>query len=95
MLGAKGSEPEGLSGGPGHPVLEGATVASRGFKSNPSGVVVTFQIEELPDGSFAGIIFEPWNENNPALVGDGATRTEAQAKVVAHIESDTHGAPGG
>ena len=83
------------SGGPGRPVAEGGEVVLRGFKSNPQGVKISFQIEKLPDGQFAGIIFEPWNGNNPALVGDGATREAARDATLAFIDANQHGGLGG
>jgi hypothetical protein len=108
IAGAGDETPTGNGGGdggpkpgPGKSVLQGGEVVSRGFKSNAYGVKVSFQIERVAGGvegdgggEFFGVIFEPWAQNNPTVVAQGATRNEARDKTVAHINADEHGAPG-
>lgn len=97
----EGTPAPGPGPGPGKPVLQNGEVVSRGFKSNAYGLKVSFQIERVvggvegdTGGEFFGVIFEPWANNNPAVVAQDTSRDGARNKTVAHIASDEHGAPG-
>lgn len=92
--GGEGGPAPGPGPGPGKPVLQGGEVVSRGFKSNAYGVKVSFQIERVAGGEFFGVIFEPWAQNNPAVVAQAETRDAARNATVAHIAADEHGSPG-
>ena len=94
-----GSDPLGGGGrGPGRPVTQDGAIVLRGFMTNAGGVRITFQIEENPDdpspqGTFVGVIFEPWNANNPTIVAQDHTKAKTKEKLLGHIRSDEHGLP--
>ena len=79
------------------PFIEGGKVVLRGWKSNAAGIRVEFQVEEVPgpnpDGTFFGVVREPWNDGNPMLVAQAQTRQAAAQASSVHIAFDTHGLP--
>lgn len=88
----------GAKPGPGRPILEGGKVVLRGFKTNAGGVKVTFQVEHIagggnPKGDYYGVVFRPWENNEPALVGQAETRNAARDQTITFIDTDEHGLP--
>jgi hypothetical protein len=83
---------------PGRPVVQGGKIVLRGFKSNAGGVKVTFQIEQVAGdqsgkGEFFGVVFQPWDANQPAIVAQAPTRQEARDATIAFVSADEHGLP--
>lgn len=88
MLAMAPSKPKGGA------IIAGGKVVLRGWKSNAAGVRVEFQIEQVGGaGDFFGIVFEPWNQDNPTLVAQAPTRSAAAKATSVHIAYDTHGLP--
>lgn len=80
------------------PAIKGAEVVLRGFKSNAAGVRVEFQVEKLAGAGelgdeYYGVIFEPWNADNPVVVAQAGDRKDAAEATSVFISTDSHGLP--